>query len=154
MRATLLAHHILLDFTTTTSPLRFHWNIGPQQVFKADVEVSVAFKFFIETGLLALCSNHQPGGPGLHIYIPWRMGDQLYPQAPGTNFSRLLRHACATVGLFFSRSPLNPYLLTYLLTCLLACLLTYLLTYLLTPLCRILFEKLIDTQLFKNILFS
>jgi hypothetical protein len=27
---------------------------------------------------------------------------QLYPQAPSTHFSRLLRHAWATVGLFFS----------------------------------------------------
>jgi hypothetical protein len=27
---------------------------------------------------------------------------QLYPQAPGTHFSRILRHAWATVGLFFS----------------------------------------------------
>jgi hypothetical protein len=27
---------------------------------------------------------------------------QLYPQAPSTNFSRLLRHACATLGLFLS----------------------------------------------------
>jgi hypothetical protein len=27
---------------------------------------------------------------------------QLYPQASGTHFSRLLRHAWATVGLFFS----------------------------------------------------
>jgi len=27
---------------------------------------------------------------------------QLYPQAPITHFSRLLRHAWATVGLFFS----------------------------------------------------
>jgi hypothetical protein len=27
---------------------------------------------------------------------------QLYPQAPNTHFSRLLRHAWATVGLFFS----------------------------------------------------
>jgi hypothetical protein len=34
------------------------------------VEVSVAFKFFTKTGLLALCSNPQPGGPGLHIYTP------------------------------------------------------------------------------------
>jgi hypothetical protein len=30
---------------------------------------------------------------------------QLYPQAPSTHFSRLLRHASATMGLFFSRSP-------------------------------------------------
>jgi hypothetical protein len=27
---------------------------------------------------------------------------QLYPQALGTNFSRLLRHAWVTVGLFFN----------------------------------------------------
>ena len=27
---------------------------------------------------------------------------QLYPQALGTHFSRLLRHALATVGLFFN----------------------------------------------------
>jgi len=27
---------------------------------------------------------------------------QLYPQAPSTYFSRILRHAWATVGLFFS----------------------------------------------------
>jgi hypothetical protein len=57
---------------TSTNPLRSRWNIGPQQL--SAVEVSVAFKFFIETGLLALCSNPQPGGPGLHIYIPWRLG--------------------------------------------------------------------------------
>jgi hypothetical protein len=44
--------------TTTTGPLRSHWNIGPQQLSVA--EVSVAFKLFIETGLLALCSNPPP----------------------------------------------------------------------------------------------
>jgi hypothetical protein len=27
---------------------------------------------------------------------------RLYPQALGTHFSRLLRHACVTVGLFFN----------------------------------------------------
>jgi hypothetical protein len=51
--------------------------------------------------LVALCSNPQPGGPGLHIYIPWRLGGPVIPQAPSTHFSRLLRHAWATVGLFF-----------------------------------------------------
>jgi hypothetical protein len=55
-------------YTTNNNPLRSVWNIGPQQLSVA--EVSVALKFFIETGLLALCSNPQPGGPGLHIYIP------------------------------------------------------------------------------------
>jgi hypothetical protein len=52
----------------------------PQSV----VEVSVAFKFFIETGLLALCSNPQPGEPCLHIYIPWRLGGPVIP--PGTEY--------------------------------------------------------------------
>jgi hypothetical protein len=45
------------------------------------VEVSIAVKFFTETGLLALCSNPQPGE---------------------YHFGRILRHAWATVGLFFS----------------------------------------------------
>jgi hypothetical protein len=52
--------------------------------YKAVVEVSVAFKSFIETGLLSLCSNPQPGGPGLHIYIPWRLGGPVLP--PGTEY--------------------------------------------------------------------
>jgi hypothetical protein len=66
--------------TTTTNPLHSHWNIRPQQLpIKAGVEVSVAFKFFIEIGLLALCSNPQPGGPDLHIYISWRQGGPVIP---------------------------------------------------------------------------
>jgi hypothetical protein len=52
--------------------------------------------------LLALCSNPEPGGPGLHIYIPWRLGGPVIPKALSTHFSCLLRHAWATVGLFFS----------------------------------------------------
>jgi hypothetical protein len=48
------------------------------------VEVSIAFKFFIETGLLALCSNPQPGGTGLHIFIPWRLRGPVIP--PGTEY--------------------------------------------------------------------
>jgi hypothetical protein len=42
------------------------------------------FKFFTETRLLALHSNPQPGGPGLHIYIPWRQGGPVIP--PGTEY--------------------------------------------------------------------
>jgi hypothetical protein len=38
---------------------------------------------------------------------------QLYPQGPGTHFSRLLRHAWVTVGLFFNpghhTGPSEPY---------------------------------------------
>jgi len=40
-----------------------------------------------------------------HVSIFISPGDwvaQLYPQAPSTHFSHLLRHAWATVGLFFS----------------------------------------------------
>jgi hypothetical protein len=32
--------------------------------------------------LVALCSNPQPGGPGLHIYILWKLGGPVIP--PGT----------------------------------------------------------------------
>jgi hypothetical protein len=72
--------------TTTSSPHRSLWNIGHQQLLPSEAvaEVSIAFKFFIETGLLALCSNPQPGGPGLHIYIPWRLGGPVIP--PGTEY--------------------------------------------------------------------
>jgi hypothetical protein len=50
----------------------------------AVAEVSIAFKFSIETGLVVLCSNPQPGGPGLHIYIPRRLGGPVIP--PGTGY--------------------------------------------------------------------
>jgi hypothetical protein len=66
------------------------------------VEVSVAFKYFIETGLLALCSNPNPEDQVSIFISPGDWVAQLYPQAPSTHFSRLLRHAWATVGLFFS----------------------------------------------------
>jgi hypothetical protein len=68
----------------TTSPLRSRWNTGPQQLLCSVAEVSVAFKFFIETGLVALCSNPQPGGPGLHIYIPCRLVGPVI--SPGTGY--------------------------------------------------------------------
>jgi len=72
--------------TTSSSPLRSCWNIGPQQLSlsEAVVEVSVEFKFFMERGLLAPCSKTQPGGAGLHIYIPWRLGGPILP--PGTEY--------------------------------------------------------------------
>jgi hypothetical protein len=34
--------------------------------------------------MLALCSNPQPEGSGLHIYIPWRLGGLVIP--PGTEY--------------------------------------------------------------------
>jgi hypothetical protein len=43
--------------------------------------------------------NPQPGGPGLRIYDPRRQGGPAIPQALGTHFNRLLRHAWVTVAL-------------------------------------------------------
>jgi hypothetical protein len=30
-------------------------------------------------GIVSPTPNPQPGGPGLHIYIPWRLGDPVIP---------------------------------------------------------------------------
>jgi hypothetical protein len=57
---------------------------GLNNFHEAVAEVSVAFKFFIERGLPALCSNPQRGGPGLHIYVPWRLGGPVI--LPGTGY--------------------------------------------------------------------
>jgi hypothetical protein len=57
---------------------------------------------FLRDWIVSLAPNPQPGGPGLRIYDPWGRVAQLYPQALGTHFSRLLRHECVTVGLFFN----------------------------------------------------
>jgi hypothetical protein len=77
--------------TTTTNnnnnnsnPLRSRWNIGPEQLCSV-AEVSVALKFFMETGLLALCSNLQPRGSGLHIYIPLETGWPSYTPRHSNN---------------------------------------------------------------------
>jgi hypothetical protein len=47
-------------------------------------------------------TNPHPGGPDLRICDPQRQGDPAIPQTLGTHFSRLLRHAWATLGLFLS----------------------------------------------------
>jgi hypothetical protein len=61
-----------------TSPLRSHWNF-------TIVEVSIAVKFFIETGLLALCSNPQPGGVSILVAFYDMHGlqwDYSFPRSP------------------------------------------------------------------------
>jgi hypothetical protein len=35
-------------------------------------------------GVVSPTPNHQPAGPGLHIYIPWRLGDPVIP--PGIEY--------------------------------------------------------------------
>jgi hypothetical protein len=57
---------------------------------------------FFRGGVIRPTPNPQPGGPGLHIYFPWRLGGPVIPPDTEYPFSRLLRHAWATVGLFFS----------------------------------------------------
>jgi hypothetical protein len=63
-----------------TSPLRSHWNIGPQQLYN--------------------CWGFYSG----YIFYRDRVASPVLqlPTWGSTNFSRLLRHAWATVGLFFS----------------------------------------------------
>jgi hypothetical protein len=40
----------------------------------------------LQSKVVSLVSKPQPGGPGLHIYVPLWQGAQLYPQAPGSLF--------------------------------------------------------------------
>jgi hypothetical protein len=54
---------------------------------------------FLQCCIVSPAPNPQSGGPGL---TPGDRVAQLYPQALGTHFSRLLRHECVTVGLFFN----------------------------------------------------
>jgi hypothetical protein len=39
---------------------------------------------FFQGEVVSPTSNPQPGGPGLHIYIPWRVGDPF--NTPGTEY--------------------------------------------------------------------
>jgi hypothetical protein len=57
---------------------------------------------FLQGWIVGPAPNPQPGGPGLRIYDPGDRVAQLYPQALGTHFNCLLRHAWVTVGLFFN----------------------------------------------------
>jgi hypothetical protein len=57
---------------------------------------------FLQGWIVSPAPNPQPGEPGLRINDPGYRVAQLYPQALGTHFSRLLRHAWVTVGLLFN----------------------------------------------------
>jgi hypothetical protein len=52
---------------------------------------------FLQGWIVTPAPNPQPGGPGLRILTPGDRVAQLYPQALGNHFSRLLRHAWVTV---------------------------------------------------------
>jgi hypothetical protein len=40
---------------------------------------------FLQGGVVSPTPNLQPGGPGLHIYIPWRLGGPVIIP-PGTKY--------------------------------------------------------------------
>jgi hypothetical protein len=69
-----------VTYWTTTSPLRSYWNIGPQQLYN--------------------CWGFYSG----YIFYTDRVASPVLqpPTWVSTQFSRLLRHAWATVGLFYS----------------------------------------------------
>jgi hypothetical protein len=67
-----------------------HWHYSP---LWATAFVEFPATGFLQGGAVNPMSNPQPGGPGLRIYDPGDRVTQLYPQALGTHFSRLLRHA-------------------------------------------------------------
>jgi hypothetical protein len=56
---------------------------------------------FLRGWIVSPVPNPQPGGVSIFM-IPGDRVAQLYPQALGTHFSRLLRHAWVTVGLLFN----------------------------------------------------
>jgi hypothetical protein len=57
---------------------------------------------FLQGWIVSPAPNPQPGRPASVFMTPGDRVVQLYPQALGTHFSRLLRHAWVTVGLFFN----------------------------------------------------
>jgi hypothetical protein len=40
--------------------------------------------FFLQSKVVSLAFNAQPGGSGLYLYVPQWQGAQLYPQASGS----------------------------------------------------------------------
>jgi hypothetical protein len=70
-------------------------NTGPGLPFWGFVTI-----MFLQGCIVGPAPNPQPRGPGLRIYDPGDRVAQLYPQALGIHFIRLLRHAWVTVGLF------------------------------------------------------
>jgi hypothetical protein len=69
---------------------------------------------FLQGGDVNRMPNPQPGGPDLCICDPEDRVTQLYPQALGTHFSRLLRHAWATLGPFLSSGHHTENILNHL----------------------------------------
>jgi hypothetical protein len=82
------------------SNLLLRWRYSPMRTFASFLGFLTVS--FLQWQVVSLSSNPQPGGPFHRIYNPRGRVAQLYPQALGTLFGRLLRPAWAAVGLFFS----------------------------------------------------
>jgi hypothetical protein len=57
---------------------------------------------FLRGWIVSPAPNPQPRGPGLRIYDSQRQSGPAVPPGTGYHFSRILQHACVTVGLFFN----------------------------------------------------
>jgi hypothetical protein len=82
------------SFLGSTAQLR-PW--PPPKIRLNFLESSQQFSF-LQGRVVSPTPNPHPGGPILCIYIPQRQGGPVI--SLGTHFSRLLRHAWVTVGLF------------------------------------------------------
>jgi hypothetical protein len=91
------------------------------------LEASQQFSF-LQGRVVSPTPNPHPGGPDLCIYIPQRQGGPVIPL--GTHFSRLLRHAWVTVGLFLfpghhtgkeCQLPHHIYIYIYVCVCVCVC---------------------------------
>jgi hypothetical protein len=81
-------HRILSDAISFKSFCllgRLNW------VRPAGIDSGFLTMYFLWGGVVSPTPNPQPGGPSLCTYNPQRQGPQLYPQALGTHFGRLLR---------------------------------------------------------------
>jgi hypothetical protein len=89
--------HILISLILLNCLGRFH----SIRLFRGHILGFLTISF-LQWQVVSLSPNPQPGGPVRRIYNPRGRVTQLYPQALGTHFGRLLRPAWAAVGLFFS----------------------------------------------------
>jgi hypothetical protein len=99
-------------FVPQTIKYLLHWHYSPMRAFAPIMDLLhqtfLSPHFWFPNRQFFTGWGYQPHAQPptwktrFHIYNPWDRVVQLYPQALGTHFSRLLWHAWATVGLFFN----------------------------------------------------
>jgi hypothetical protein len=67
----------------TFASLMDFFQSSPIDLFRGHILDFLIVDFF-RGGVVSSTPNPQPGGPGLHIYIPWRLGGPVIP--PGTEY--------------------------------------------------------------------